>query len=72
MKKDGTSGIKVKIGDTIYDSNEVPIMIIFEDDNQRKLVASQISNMPDREAVRKYVQYPDGSKKDDILNFMKL
>lgn len=39
--------MKIKIGNVIYDSEIEPIMIIFEDDNDRKSIATHISNMQD-------------------------
>jgi hypothetical protein len=61
--------MKIKIGNTIYDSETEPIMIIFESDKDRKSIVSHISNMQD--GSTKYVQYPNDMKYDDVKNFMK-
>lgn len=60
--------MKIKIGNVIYDSEIEPIMIIFEDDNDRKSIATHISNMQD--GSTKYVQYPNDKNIDDVKNFM--
>ena len=65
-------GFKVKIGNTIYDSNVEPIMIIFNSDEQRKTVAGQLASMEDTDGIRKYVQYPTGTDEKDVRIFMKL
>jgi hypothetical protein len=56
--------MRVKIGDTIYDSDEQPIMIIFDDDEKEL-----ISNMED--ICTKFCSYPPDSNVDDIIEFMK-
>ncbi len=59
--------MKVKIGNTIYDSHDIPIMIILTD--QAKI---NINNMPLE--LMKYCEYPSDKNYsiDDIKNFMKV
>lgn len=64
--------MKVKIGDQIFDANEEPIMIIFEDDQERISAGNQISNMADGGGIRKFVQFPTDTHVNDIVQFMKL
>jgi hypothetical protein len=51
--------MKVKIGDVIHDSEIEPIIIIFDNDNQRKSVASHLTNMQPKEGKRIYLTAPD-------------
>ena len=67
--------MKVKIDNVIYDAEAQPIMLIFEDDKERELVAKHISDMPNVEGVttiRKYCVYPDNILADEIREFMKM
>ena len=67
--------MKVKIGNEIYDAESQPIMLIFEDDKERELVAKHISDMPNAESVttvRKYCVSPNNIPADEIREFMKL
>lgn len=64
--------MKVKIGNTIYDSETEPICLIFKDDKSRKTVAEQLTNMEPRDAVRKYCSVPDSMDKEEIYKFMKI
>jgi len=57
--------MRVKIGDTIYDSNQQPIMIIMDDTDKQN-----ISKMADD--ATKYCSYPDGMEVDTIKDFMKI
>lgn len=45
--------MKVKIGDKIFDSNDEPIMLIFESDKERMSVGSQIFDMVESDTIRK-------------------
>ena len=54
----------VKIGDTIYDSTKVPILLIL-DQEEKEL----IGNMS--EDNHKFCSFPDDVKADDIIDFMK-
>ena len=64
--------MKVKVDGKIYDSEETPIMIIFDNDDQRKEVISHLSSMPDREGIRKYGQFPSNMDTDAMQNFAKI
>jgi len=64
--------MKVKVGEFIYDSNQQPIMLVFENDESRKEVAKQISEMEEKSAVRKYLQAPQGMDEDELREFMKI
>lgn len=55
--------MRVKIGTTIYDSLEEPIMIIFDDGEQE-----QITNMV---GLDKYCSYPPGRPVEEIEDFME-
>ena len=54
----------VKIGDTIYNSTQVPILLIL-DQEEKEL----IGNMS--EDNHKFCSFPDDVKADDIIDFMK-
>lgn len=65
--------MRVKIGDTIFDAENEPIMLIFDTDDERKTVGRQISEMPDEPGkVRKYVQYPECAEIGYVTRFMQL
>jgi hypothetical protein len=64
--------MKVKIGDKIYNPNEEPIMIIFDDDNERKAIAKQIKNMESKDGIRKYCQFPKDMDLNKVKEFVKL
>lgn len=60
--------MRVKIGERVYDSEEQPIMLIFNDDKQRKKVAENLTNMEEKDGVRKYVEYNDNSTKPSEIS----
>lgn len=64
--------MKVKIGNNIIDSNDEPIMLIFEKDEERINVGKQIFDMVESDTIRKYVQFPDSMTADEIVKFMKI
>jgi pyruvate/2-oxoacid:ferredoxin oxidoreductase alpha subunit len=57
--------LKVKIGNTIYDSTQTPIMIIFD-----KEEIQHMQNIPENN--HKYCSFPDDSKDEDIDEFMRV
>lgn len=57
--------MRVKIGNTYYDSLEQPIMVVF-DDGEKEL----IGNM--RNIDMKYCSFPEESRVEDIENFMDI
>ena len=56
--------MKVKILDTIYDSDVQPIMIILSDKDKTNIRTMLPENT-------KYCGYPAGSDKDEILKWMQ-
>jgi len=65
--------MKVKIGNKIHDANEEPILLIFENDVERYKTLFNISQMPDKSGVRKYLIYPDDIyTEDEARDFMKI
>ncbi len=56
--------MKVKIGNTIYDSKDQPIMVILSKQDKEN-----INNM--NEQAHKYCSYPDEIPKEQIIEFMK-
>ena len=55
--------MKVKIGETVYDAKDVPIMVILNQDEKR-----QITDMhPD---ATKYCQFPNDRSCDEIREWM--
>jgi len=57
--------MKVKIGETFYDSTQTPILLIFD-----KEEISHMQNMPDDN--HKYCSFPDDTKNEDIEEFMNV
>ena len=64
--------MKVKIGNKIYDSKDKPIMLIFSDDDMRKNVAQHLTDMPEKEGIRKYAIFNNEHPKEEIDKFMDL
>lgn len=57
--------MKVKIGDTVYDSEKEPIMIIISNDDKKN-----IENMLPE--ATKYCSFPNGVEMQIIKDFMKV
>ena len=57
--------MKVKIGEVIFDSAEIPILVIF-DSNEIK----HMQDMPSDNHL--YCSFPDDSKDEDIDEFMNV
>jgi len=55
----------VKIGDIIYDSTKTPIMLILNDKEIEHMQGIESNNY-------KYCSYPEDSKEEDIVEFMKV
>ena len=55
----------VKIGNEIYDSTKTPIMLIFDDKEIKHMQGIESNNY-------KYCSYPDDTKEEDIVEFMKV
>lgn len=62
--------MKVKIGNTIYDSNVEPIAIVFDTDAERIATGNHISMMQPRTGIRVYLQYPYAMSKKDAESFV--
>jgi hypothetical protein len=56
--------MKVKIGNTIYDSNEEPIMLILSELDKKNITWMATD-------ATKYCSFPDDYDLDDIKEFMK-
>jgi len=56
--------MRVKIGNTIYDSNDEPIMLILETEDK-----DNIFNMSPE--CTKYCSYPEGMEESAVIDFMK-
>lgn len=52
--------MKIVIEGKVYDDNATPVVLIFENDAERKRVAEHLSNMPEKSGVRAYASYPKG------------
>jgi len=61
--------MKVKVRNILIDSEKEPIMIIFEDDSERKKMIENLSNMEDRDGQRYYMIYPDETPSEEIDKF---
>jgi hypothetical protein len=64
--------MRVKIGDTIYNTDNEPIMLIFDNDDSRKTVAKHLTEMPEKDGIRKYVMFDAELSKDVVTEFMKI
>ena len=62
--------MKVKIGTKIIDAENEPIMLIFKDAKERKLVGNQLINS--HKDMTKYCMFPDNMDKNVIKVFMKI
>lgn len=64
--------MKIKVGDKLFSAKDEPVLLIFEDDEERHQVLEHLSAMEDKEGVRKYLMYPDdkGYTVDDMNKFM--
>lgn len=56
--------MKVKIGNTIYDSNEEPIMLILSESDKENITWMSTD-------ATKYCSFPNDYNLDDIKEFMK-
>ena len=54
--------MKVVINGQVYDPNETPIVIVFKDDYERRLISKQIAETPDKPGPRAYIQYPSAEQ----------
>lgn len=65
--------MKVKIGTEIVDSNDQPIMLIFDHDEMRTKVIDNLNKMTPREGIRKYIEFnPAKYDQDFVREFMKI
>ncbi len=54
--------MKVLINNKIYDSDLEPITVFFDDDNQRSVKVTEVSN-----GVRMFTAFPEDMNGDEIL-----
>ncbi len=54
--------MKVLINNKIYDSDLIPITVFFDDDNQRAVKVTEVSN-----GVRMFTAFPEGMDGDEVL-----
>lgn len=64
--------MKVKIGKKTIDAERQAVMLIFENDKERRLVAKQINNMPTARGIRKWCIFPDNMNRAYIRRFMEI
>lgn len=64
------SGVKVFVGGILYDSEKVPIMLVWENDADRRLTGAHVSNMTQKDGVRFYASFPGNSL--DEKGFQKM
>ncbi len=55
--------MKVKVGDTVYDGERVPVMVILSDADKRNI----INMLPE---CTKYAVFPDGNPQSEIERWM--
>jgi hypothetical protein len=60
--------MKIKIGDKIVNAEDEPIMLIFENDAERKMVANTIGDMIS--GYKRYCMFPKDTDIDIINYFM--
>jgi len=60
--------MKVKIGNTYYDSDDQPIMIILDGNHTTDHHFTKLSN----QKGQKYCEYPHGTSTEEIERFMEL
>jgi len=65
--------MKVKVKNTIIDSESEPILLIFKDDRDLQQTIQNLRNMLPKEGVeRKYCVFPDTMNQEEVTNFMKI
>lgn len=58
--------MRVKIKDTWYDGQEIPIMILFENNEEKKAIGNMLANN------MKMATFPDGMPKKELQEFMEV
>lgn len=58
--------MKVKIKDTWYDWRDAPIMILFENNEEKKAIGNMLKNN------MKMAQFPDSMSKKELQEFMEV
>lgn len=65
--------MKIKIGADIINSDDQPIMLIFDDDQMKAKLIDNLNKMTPREGIRKYVEFnPDKYDQDFVREFIKI
>ena len=57
--------MKIYINGNVYDSTKDTIVLIFENDEMRKVVAKNIMSMPKKEGVRMYAEFSEAQYTGD-------
>lgn len=57
--------MQVWINGTLYNPEETPVVLVFYNDDDRKTVARQITDMQGKDGVRLYGQFPDEMTVED-------
>lgn len=52
--------MKIVIDGKVYDANITPVVLVFDNDAERKHVAGHLSGMQEKEGMRAYALYPEG------------
>lgn len=60
--------LSVKVGDKVFSSDEVPILLIFKDIH--KMCHKTVTN--NKENVVKYCAYPENMEEDSVDRFMEI
>jgi len=67
--------MKVKIGNSIHDANNEPIMLLFNNNDELKLIINQLEGMlpyGEEGSARKYCIFPDNMDMHIAKEFMKI
>lgn len=64
--------MKIKIKDQIIDPSVEPILLIFDNDFDRKKHIENLSSMKCSDGVRKYLCCPENMTEDEVREFMFL
>lgn len=62
--------MKVYVDGKYYDSSEIPMILVFTDDEDRKNHAENISNMEPKRDVRLYAAFPEDFSSENVYPLM--
>lgn len=63
--------MRVKIDGCVFDSENTPIALIFEDDSERKNVANLLTNMREKDSKRALMVMPECLDNSDFIQCVK-